>query len=251
MTCANCSSINLLSSVIKNHRRWLHTHILMQKCRSILTRAFRAPNSYFVRKPVYLSIGDGDKSPNSTRLRCDLLKDICRADLLIYNRKRLTYSRTRAHYAIPRGCIASLPGHKNVTLIIHRFHSASLSKAGSSRKLYDFFFRASHSEIIPCLSCTLILRSTKWRISLTDATAKCSGKSVANAFSSDVISCFLSSPYLKITFDILYILRNTAKLIIILVLPPNYFFLIIFAKHLNVYMTILLITDLKFNCNRF
>lgn len=33
----------------------------------------------------YLSIGDADKSPNSIRLRRDLLKDICRANLLIYN----------------------------------------------------------------------------------------------------------------------------------------------------------------------
>lgn len=157
--CSNRSSTNLLWGVLRNHRRCHCTRI--SRCRSILTRAFRAPNSYFVRKPVCLSINDGDKSPNSIRLRRDLLKDICRADLLIYNRKRLTYPRARAHYAIPRGCIASWPGHRNVTLIIHRFHSASLSKAGSSRKLYDLSSRASHGEIIPCPSCTLISRGAK------------------------------------------------------------------------------------------
>lgn len=61
--------------------------LCISQCKNTEDLFIRVPYSDFAKTGFYLSIGDADKSPNSIRLRRDLLKDICRADFSIYNQK--------------------------------------------------------------------------------------------------------------------------------------------------------------------
>lgn len=137
----------------------LRARIPMQKCRRSISCArarFRAPDSYFVRGTGLPSVRSAAPinrrrtrfAPRSP-LRRDLLKDTCRADVSICNRKYLyplCNSGAKRRDATRRGSATG------AALIIpdFAFGASLLYNRLSARKLYDSSRLPPPGEIIPC-----------------------------------------------------------------------------------------------------